>query len=336
MRAPLGNDEIAAMAMQRPWLRWMLRFGAPGLMAVALLIRVEALVPLAALKSKTLPLLLVGCAEMSWLFGGQIGLLIAAQWLIHELAHVHAAQRHGLTPGWRSFIPFIGVYAGTTPQSFGSREAEAEVALAGVLAGLIAASGLYGYGALSDIPEMVAAAKFGFLFNLVNLLPFRPFDGGRIFPGYLWRYVGDTATGEGDDASRRFIAGCRRLVERIMPPRGPARDNRVVLAEALNAVLFGVAGVVALACIVLPPLAFVISMLLGIVLIWWFIAALITLDPRAVAARSTGELKPRRSGRGEAVALAAPLPWRDARASRAALGIYAVSVTALSYGAFGL
>lgn len=312
------------------------RLGLPGAVLAMLVLRAEALMPLAVLQLKSIklfPVLLVCCAEASWWFGGTVGLLLAAQWLLHEVAHMHAAQKIGLQPGWRSFLPFVGVYAGTNPTSFGSRENEAGVALAGILAGLTAATALHGLGQMLENPAVLLAARLGFLLNLINLLPFRPFDGGRIFPGYLWRYAADTTDDQnGDAASRRFMAGCHRIVGLFTPAANRPKDNQVVLAEAVNLVIVAAVGGLVLARMLLPPLAFSVGLLLVLACLWIFIGALITLDPRIVLSTAANRLAPRRAMPSAEVQPMA-LPWQDRKSAVAALAIYLVAVGACIFGA---
>ena len=323
---------------QRPAQRaanWLVRYGAPGAFLAFLLLRVEA-TPLALLhlkSAKLLPVALLCCAQMGWLFGGAVGVLLAIQWLVHELAHMHAAQKIGLRPGWRSFVPFVGVYAGTTPQDYRTREDEALVALSGVTAGLVLATALFGYGQMIQSPAMVLAAKLGYGLNLINLLPFRPFDGGRIFPGYLWRYASDAQDdAAGDIASRRFIAVCRSISEWCYAtPAGRPKDNGSVLADATVALMLGAVGAVAVIGLLLPPLAFSLALLAVFAGLWSFIAALIALDPRAVLAPAAGALHPRRGG-GLRLAGPVDLPWQDRRSATAALAIFVMAMVACMVG----
>lgn len=314
----------------------LLRFGAPGALLAVALLKAQAMAPflLLNLKSgKIFPFAVLCCAEVSWLFGGTVGLMLAFQWLVHELAHMRAAQNLGLPVRWRSFVPFVGVYAGTRPSDFRTREDEALVALSGISAGLVLATVLYGYGQMVQSPAMLLAAKLGYALNLVNLLPFRPFDGGRIFPGYLWRYASDRSDDPlGDASSRRFVAACRMLSERCFPvPQGRPKDNGAVLADAMIVLMMGGVGLVSAIGLVMPPLIFSIALLVVFAGLWSFIAAVIALDPRAVMAPVATGLRPRRPVRAP-VSAPGELPWQHRRSATAALAIYLMAALACAVG----
>jgi hypothetical protein len=276
------------------------------------------------------------CAELTWLFGWTVGFFIIAQWLAHQGAQILAARRLGLTPGWRGLVPCIGVSISCRAASWPSREDEALVTLNGALAGLVLAAVLLIAGQQLASPALAVAAKAGFTLNLISLLPFRPFDGGRIFPGMLWRLQGDAAgdAAGADLASRRFIAGCRVWTGSVMRenpdrPRLPAR----VLGDSLFLLIFATAGVLALARIVLPPLAFPVLLLAAIAAFGAFIAALLSLDPRAVQDNTLNGLEPRRPlARRQTAPLVIERPWREAGAARTALVIYAMLVLASATG----
>lgn len=329
--APKSEQRLTERAANR-----LLSYGAPGAFLAVLLLKAQAASPflLFNLKSgKILPVAVLCCAEVSWLFGGTVGLMLAFQWLVHELAHMRAAQNLGMAVGWRSFVPFIGVYSGTRPTDFRTREDEALVALSGVSVGLVLATVLFGYGQMVQSPAMLLAAKLGYALNLINLLPFRPFDGGRIFPGYLWRYVTDRQDDpQGDAPSRRFVAACRVLSEKCFPaPQGRPKGHGTVLADATIVLMMGGVFVVSLIGLLLPPLVFSLALLGVFVALWAFIAALIALDPRAVMAPVASGLQPRRPARATAVEQA-ELPWQDRQSAMAALAIYLMAVAACSVG----
>ena len=273
------------------------------------------------------PIVIVCCGLATWQFGGTVGILLVVQWIAHELAHLHVAQQLALKPGWRVLIPFIGTQVATRCSDFRRREDEALVALAGVLLGLIVATALLVYGEMLRSDAMMLAAKFGFAFNLISLLPFRPFDGSRIFPGYLWHYASDG----GDVASRRFIDGCRRLVGYVSPEQpGRPRETRGVLADAINLLLFGSLLVLAVTWLILPPIVFALALLAAFAALWAFIAALLQLDPQLVLQPPAHALQPRRPLRSDAART--DLPWQSRTTAMASLGIYVVAVSACIAG----
>lgn len=273
------------------------------------------------------PASVLACTVATWQFGGGFGLLLVLQWLAHELAHLYVAQQLALKPGWRVMIPFIGAQVATRGKDFLRREDEALVALAGILVGLILATALLGYGEMLGSDAMIRAAKFGFAFNLVSLLPFRPFDGGRIFPGYLWHYASDG----GDIASRRFVDGCRRLVGYVRSERpGRPQETRGILADATNILLFGALFLLAATWLILPPMVFALALLATFAGLWAFIAALLQLDPHIVLQPAAHTLQPRRPM--APIAAASDLPWQGRHTALASLGIYVVAVSACIAG----
>ena len=99
--------------------------------------------------------------------------------LIHELGHYVAARQRGLAVGAPTFIPFVGAWISLKDQPM-SVETEAYVALAGPLAGSIAALAVYFLAREQESGLLLAIAYAGLFINLFNLLPVSPLDGGRI------------------------------------------------------------------------------------------------------------------------------------------------------------
>lgn len=123
-------------------------------------------------------------ATRSWVVG--IGLV--AMLFVHEIGHVLAARQKGLPVSAPVFIPFIGALIAMKRNP---RDAvtEAYVALGGPLLGSLGAMAALLIGlALSSTP-LLLVAYMGFFINLINLLPIRPMDGGRIAAAvtrWLW------------------------------------------------------------------------------------------------------------------------------------------------------
>lgn len=111
----------------------------------------------------------------SWSFAiGLIGLLA-----VHELGHAWQIRRAGGEASSPIFIPFLGAFIAAT--SLGKDiAAEARVALAGPIAGT-AAIAVPALAWLATGAEIFHALTFvGVFFNLFNLLPVSPLDGGRV------------------------------------------------------------------------------------------------------------------------------------------------------------
>lgn len=110
-----------------------------------------------------------------WPFAaGFVGLM-----LIHELGHYVAARQRGVEVGGLFFVPFLGA-AVAFRSGFSDVRTQAYVALAGPLAGSVAAVLCYLMGRWTDSPLLIAVAYAGLFLNLFNLLPVPMLDGGQI------------------------------------------------------------------------------------------------------------------------------------------------------------
>jgi Zn-dependent protease len=116
-----------------------------------------------------------------WKFALGIVLLI----FVHELGHYVEATREGLHPDWPVFIPFLGAYVKHTR---GNPWQTARVAIAGPMLGGAGALVCYLVGESNGSQLMIALGYFGFVLNLINLLPFGILDGGSVWRStrFLW------------------------------------------------------------------------------------------------------------------------------------------------------
>jgi Zn-dependent protease len=120
-----------------------------------------------------------------WTFAVGFVLLI----LFHELGHFVEAKRQGLNPSLPVFIPFLGAYVAMKNAPFDPWR-NLLVSAAGPFVGGLASLALWGIGEAQDSRLLVALAYSGFLLNLFNLIPVRPFDGGFIWRSVRALYVG--------------------------------------------------------------------------------------------------------------------------------------------------
>ena len=148
--------------------------------AVFLLTKLKFLGLLAGvLKLKTLATMLLSigvyAVEWGWAFAAGFVLLI----LVHEMGHVVALQREGIPASAPVFIPFIGAAIAMRglPRD---AHVEAKVAIAGPIAGSLAAWATLAAGLQLGQPLLVALGHTAVLLNLFNLIPVSPLDGGRI------------------------------------------------------------------------------------------------------------------------------------------------------------
>lgn len=116
-----------------------------------------------------------------WKFAAGIIFLI----FIHELGHYLEATREGLHPSWPVFVPFLGAYVKHTR---GNPWQTTRVAIAGPMLGGLGALACFLVGKSDGSHMLVAIGYFGFVLNLINLLPFGILDGGSVWRStrFLW------------------------------------------------------------------------------------------------------------------------------------------------------
>lgn len=106
-----------------------------------------------------------------------IGFLVIT--LVHELGHAVAIRAKGLRAGFLVFIPFIGGAVTLKDQPRTAYD-DAQIGLAGPVAGTIASLVSLQLFKWLDDPLYLLVAFLGFVINLFNLLPIGMLDGGRI------------------------------------------------------------------------------------------------------------------------------------------------------------
>jgi Zn-dependent protease len=110
-----------------------------------------------------------------WRYAAGFVLLI----LVHEMGHYFAARRRGLPVGLPTFIPFIGAWT-QLKQIPHDAETTAYIAIAGPVAGTVAALACYAAARNTGDGMLLALAYSGFLLNLINMIPAGMLDGGQI------------------------------------------------------------------------------------------------------------------------------------------------------------
>ncbi len=115
----------------------------------------------------------------SLIFGWQFAVGLVALLFVHEMGHAIVMKLKGIPIGGMIFIPLLGA-AVIMKQMPKNAKDEAEVGIAGPIAGAIAA--MVCLALARENPDTVWAplAYFGFFINLFNLIPIVPFDGGRV------------------------------------------------------------------------------------------------------------------------------------------------------------
>jgi len=121
------------------------------------------------------------------IWGWQFGLGVVLLIFFHEMGHFLEATREGLRPSWPVFVPFLGAYVKYTR---GNPWQTARVAIAGPILGGVAAFACYLVGKADGSSLLIALAYFGFVVNLLNLLPVSILDGGAVWRSTQWLWLG--------------------------------------------------------------------------------------------------------------------------------------------------
>ncbi len=152
-----GIGAIIAALLKLQWLVYLLKFGFAGFSAI------------------------VSIVLYSYLFGWPFAVGLVALLFIHEMGHAIVMKLKGIPVGGMIFIPMLGAAVFMSQMPKNARD-EAEVGIAGPIAGALAASVCLFLALQSPNVRSIWAplAYFGFFMNLFNLVPIVPFDGGRV------------------------------------------------------------------------------------------------------------------------------------------------------------
>jgi hypothetical protein len=112
-------------------------------------------------------------------FGWPYAVAVVLLILIHEGGHFIWMQALGLSPKAPIFIPGVGAFTAMTnlPPDAVTR---AWVAFAGPLVGGVCSAAMYWGGGQLNNGWLMAAGSFGFMLNLLQLIPAKPLDGGFV------------------------------------------------------------------------------------------------------------------------------------------------------------
>jgi Zn-dependent protease len=112
------------------------------------------------------------------LYGWKFGIGFAASILIHEMGHYIDIKRRGLPAEMPVFLPGLGAYVKW--QALGVSQAQrAQIALAGPLAGWLAAAICAGLYLQTHYLLWAALARAGAALNILNLIPIWVLDGAQ-------------------------------------------------------------------------------------------------------------------------------------------------------------
>jgi Zn-dependent protease len=173
--------ETAAPAAQRPQApgtggKWAKRLAPLG--PVALVLAKFKTFLFAALKLKFL-LSFASFIGVYWaLWGPKFGIGFAALVLIHEMGHYVDIKRRGLPVDMPLFLPGLGAYVRWNGMGV-SAEVRAAIALAGPLAGFLAAAACALIWRQTGDALWAVLARVGAWFNVFNLIPVWIFDGAQ-------------------------------------------------------------------------------------------------------------------------------------------------------------
>ena len=123
----------------------------------------------------------IGGYALIW--GWKFGIGFVALLLLHELGHYIEAKREGLNPRLPVFVPFMGAYVRYTR---GHPWQTARIAIAGPIFGGLASLAFYLVARAEHSDLLQALAYFGFMLNLINLIPLGILDGGAVWRSAAW------------------------------------------------------------------------------------------------------------------------------------------------------
>jgi Zn-dependent protease len=122
--------------------------------------------------------MLISVVAYGFAYGPIFAVALIAMLFIHEMGHVIALRRKGFPAPPPVFIPFLG--AAIFAPDLGSREEEAYIGYGGPLLGSLAALLCMAAWYATGSSFLLLVAFLGIYLNLFNMIPIRPFDGGRI------------------------------------------------------------------------------------------------------------------------------------------------------------
>jgi membrane-associated protease RseP (regulator of RpoE activity) len=161
------------------WRSLLRKLTAPILFLVGLAAKLGSLAKFGAV--------FVAFGGYALIWGWRFALGVVALIFVHELGHFLEARRERLDPDWPVFVPFLGAYVRHTR---GNPWQTARVAIAGPILGGAAALVCFVLGQAQHSDLLTALGYFGFVLNLINLLPFGILDGGSVWRSTRWLWRG--------------------------------------------------------------------------------------------------------------------------------------------------
>ncbi len=161
------------------WRGLVRRITAPIVFVFGLILKLGSFAKFAAV--------FVAFGGYALIWGWKFALGVVVLIFVHEMGHFLEARREGLHPSWPVFIPFLGAYVKFTR---GNPWQTARVAIAGPILGGIGALACYLAGRADNSSLLIALAYFGFVINLLNLLPIGILDGASVWRSTRWLWLG--------------------------------------------------------------------------------------------------------------------------------------------------
>jgi Zn-dependent protease len=189
---PPPEHDVSAAYPAAPPNQWPTQaYPSPSLRSGSVVVQPQPDTPLRALGRY---LIFIGSAALSvvafWLWTNSwlLGVGIVALLFIHEMGHFIVIRAKGLPASLPVFIPLIGAYVTMRKMPRNVRD-EAEIALAGPIAGGLAGLGCLALYQVTGERALITLAYLTFFINLLNLVPISPLDGGRVVGAisrWLW------------------------------------------------------------------------------------------------------------------------------------------------------
>jgi Zn-dependent protease len=161
------------------WRGLFRRLTAPIILVGGLLLKLGSLAKFATL--------FVAFGGYTLIWGWKFALGVVVLIFVHEFGHYLEATREGLAPDWPVFIPFLGAYVKHTR---GNPWQTTRVAIAGPILGGVGALACFLIGEAQNSNLLIALGYFGFVLNLINLLPVSILDGGSVWRSTKWLWRG--------------------------------------------------------------------------------------------------------------------------------------------------
>ena len=225
--------------------KWLAGLGVIG----ALLLKFKAiplfllgkgkLLLLGLTQAKTFFSMALAAGVYTTVFGWWFALGFVVAIYIHEMGHVAALRRYGISATAPMFIPGVGAFVRMNQRPATPGE-DARVGLAGPIWGAAASIAALVAGKLLEVPILLAIGHVSAWINLLNLLPVWQLDGSRAFAALSRRHRAICAgvlwviALFGIDVTIFILAIVATVRAWMQSPETPAVGDRPVLATYIG------------------------------------------------------------------------------------------------------